>query len=64
MQVASQNLGRSTQELISFLPTISSTSSDTLNAWFTQFHALAANVQTADNLVRKDIGLPDTNTYP
>jgi len=64
MQAPSHDLTLRTQALIRFLPSISSASFDTLNAWFTQFHVLAANVQTADNLIRRDIGLPATNSYP
>jgi len=64
LQVPSQDLQLRTQSLASFLSSISSANSATVGTWFAQFHALASETQTADNLFRSDIGLPETHTYP
>ncbi len=64
MQVASQDLVLRTKSLASFLGTELSANSVSLNSWFTQFHALAHQTQLADNVVRRDIGLPITTNYP
>jgi hypothetical protein len=64
MQVPAQDLTLRTQALASFLQSISSESPATLNSWFAQLHALANETQTADNLVRRDIGLTSTSSYP
>jgi hypothetical protein len=64
LQVPSEDLTLRTKSLISFLDSVSSASPATLNSWFTQLHALASMTQTADNLIRKDIGLTATTSYP
>jgi hypothetical protein len=64
MLVPSEDLTLRTKSLVSFLASISSASPATLDSWFTQLHAFATMTQTADNLVRKDIGLSPTSSYP
>jgi hypothetical protein len=64
MQVPAQDLTLRTQAFISFLQSISSESTATLNSWFAQLHALANETEAADNLVRKDVGLASTSSYP
>ena len=64
MQVPSQELTLRTQSLASFLGSVLSADAASLNTWFTQFHALAQETQAADNVVRRDIGLPLTTNYP
>ena len=64
LQVPSQDLTLRTDELIHFLASISSASPATLTSWFAQFHSLARLTQTTDNALRKDIGLPASNSYP
>jgi hypothetical protein len=64
MQVPSEDLTLRTQTLVTFLASVSSANSSTLTSWTAQLHALAAKTQTADNLVRKDIGMSATTSYP
>ena len=64
LQVPSEDLTLRTDELIHFLSSISSASPTTLTSWFAQFHSLARLTETTDNALRKDIGLPASNSYP
>ena len=64
LQVPAQDLTLRTQDFISFLQSISSESTATLNSWFAQLHALANETEAADNLIRKDVGLASTSSYP
>ena len=64
LQVPAQDLTLRTQDFISFLQSISSESTATLKSWFGQLHTLANETETADNLVRKDVGLASTSSYP
>jgi hypothetical protein len=64
MQVPSQGLTLRTQALATFLPSISSANTATLPSWEAQFHVLASRAEAAANLVRRDIGLRSTNSYP
>lgn len=62
--VPAQDLTLRTQDFISFLQSISSENTATLNSWFAQLHTQANETETADNLVRKDVGLASTGSYP
>jgi hypothetical protein len=64
MQVPSENLMLRNQALVSFLQSISSESQSELPSWFSQLHALASRAETADNQIRKDIGLATTTSFP
>ena len=64
MQVPSQDLVLRTKSLASFVVSEASANAASLSAWFTQFHTLAQQTQAADNVVRRDIGLPATTNYP
>jgi hypothetical protein len=64
MQVPSEDLTLRTQALATFISTISSVNATTLGAWVSQFHALASSTETAANLIRRDIGLRNTSSYP
>lgn len=64
LQVPSEAMVARSEGLISFLSSISSVNSGTLNAWMSRFHVLAASAQAATNTVRSDIGLPPTSSYP
>jgi hypothetical protein len=64
LQVPSEDLTLRTDELIHFLSSISSASPTTLTSWFAQLHSLARLTETTDNAIRKDIGLPASNSYP
>jgi hypothetical protein len=64
LQVPGEDLTLRTDELIHFLSSISSASPTTLTSWFAQLHSLARLTETTDNAIRKDIGLPASNSYP
>ena len=64
MRVPSQDLVLRTKSLATFVVSEDSTNAASLSSWFTQFHALAQQTQAADNVVRRDIGLPTTTNYP
>jgi hypothetical protein len=64
MQVPSENLMLRNQALVSFLQSISSESQSELPSWFSQLHSLASRAETADNQIRKDIGLATTTSFP
>jgi hypothetical protein len=64
MQVPSTDLTLRTGALATFIASISTVNTTTLGAWISQFHALAAQAETAANLVRSDIGLRNTTSYP
>jgi hypothetical protein len=64
LQVPAEDLTLRTDELIHYLSSISSASPATLTSWFAQFHSLARLTETTDNSLRKDIGLPASNSYP
>jgi hypothetical protein len=64
MQVPGQDLILRNQALVSFLQSITSENQATMSSWFSQLHALGNRAETADNLVRKDLGLAATSSYP
>jgi hypothetical protein len=63
LQVPGEDLTLRTQDLIHLLSSVSSVSPTTLSSWFAQFHALSSSAQTADNLLRKDIGLSPASSF-
>ena len=62
--VPAQDLTLRAEDFISFLQSISSESTATLKSWIAQLHTLANETETADNLVRRDVGLASTSSYP
>ena len=52
------------QEVTPFESALNAVNSATLSTWLTQLHALSMTAQSADNLVRKDIGLPVISSFP
>jgi hypothetical protein len=64
MTVPAKDLTLRIQELASFISSISTVNSATLAPWLSQLHALSMTAQSADNLVRKDIGLPAISSFP
>jgi hypothetical protein len=64
MALPSEALIQKTQALMTFTTSISSVNAATLNSWVTQLRTLATEAQTSDNVVRKDIGLAATSSYP
>jgi hypothetical protein len=64
LQVPSQDLNLRLETYVSFLQSISAVNASTSRAWLAQLHAIGVNTQTADNLLRKDIGLSPTSSYP
>jgi hypothetical protein len=64
LQVPAEDLTLRTQALITFLQSASTTNPAALSSWFAQLHSLGTQAVTADNLIRKDIGLSPTSSYP
>jgi len=64
MTVPARDLALRIQTLATFISSISAVNSATLSTWLTQLHALSMTAQSADNLVRKDIGLPVISSFP
>lgn len=64
MQVPTEDLMLRNQALVSFLQSSSSETQGALPSWFSQLHALGSRAETADNQVRKDLGLSTTTSYP
>jgi len=52
------------QALMSFLQSISSVSSTGKSAWLSDLHSRARTTQTANNQIRKDLGLPSSSSFP
>lgn len=63
-QASSEQLTLEIQTMVTYLSTVSSLEASTLHAWLTRFHSLAANIQTADNTVRGQLGIATTKSYP
>jgi len=64
LQVPSQDVAEHLQQMVTQITTVSSVTPTTLSAWIAQLKAIAAEAQITDNLVRKDIGLSTTTSYP
>jgi hypothetical protein len=64
LQVPSENLMVRNQALVSFLQSGASESPGELPSWFSQLHELGARAETADNLIRRDLGLATTTSFP
>lgn len=52
------------QNLMSFLQSFSSISPTGVGAWLSQLHNRTSTTETADNLVRNDLGLSSSSTWP
>jgi hypothetical protein len=63
-QASSEQLTMVIQTMVTYLGTLPSVNSATLHGWLTVFHSDAANIQSADNTVRGQLGIPSTNSYP
>jgi hypothetical protein len=63
-QVSSLNLELRIGVLVRFLAKASTVSPATLDSWLAHFHTLATGVQAGDNVVRKQMGLATTASYP
>jgi hypothetical protein len=64
LQVPSSDVTLRTNELISYLSSVSTATPATLPAWFAQFHALARVTEQEDNVLRAYLGLAPTTSYP
>lgn len=64
VRLQSENLTIRVRSLITFLSTISSATTATVNSWVAQLRSLASSTQSADNLVRTEIALSNTDTFP
>ena len=63
-EVSSEQLTQRIQALVTYSSTASSVDSATLHTWLATFRSLAKDVQSADNLVRSEIGIATTASYP
>jgi hypothetical protein len=52
------------QALLSFLQAFSSVAQNGVPAWLSQLHDRSSSTQVADNVVRKDLGLPASSSFP
>ena len=50
--------------LMSFLQSLSFESPTGMSAWLSQLHNRSGSVQTADNQIRQDLGLPSSSSFP
>jgi len=50
--------------LMSFLQSLSFESPTGMSAWLSQLHDRSGSVQTADNQIRRDLGLPSSSSFP
>ena len=64
MQAAIADDHAQLEALVSFLATFSTTSPTNMSGWLSGLHIRTGAAQTTDNLVRRDLGLPNTNSFP
>jgi hypothetical protein len=64
VRLQSEDLNLRIRSLITFLSTISSATAATVNSWIAQLRSLASSAQSADNLVRTEIALSNTDAFP
>ena len=64
MQTAIEVEHAQLKALVSFLQSISLVSPSGVGAWLSQLHNRTGTVQTADNQIRQDLGLPSTSSFP
>jgi hypothetical protein len=64
VELQSEELTIQVRSFITFLSTISSTSSATLSSWLTELRAHATTTQSADNAVRSKIDLSPISDFP
>ncbi|MGO8862431.1 MAG: hypothetical protein ACLQRH_16955 [Acidimicrobiales bacterium] len=62
--VSTEELTQQIETLVTYSTTVASVDPATLNAWLVRFRSLATSVQTADNIVRRQIGIATTTSYP
>ncbi len=63
-QASSEQLTLGIQTMVAYLSTVTSVQQATLQMWLDKFHSLAGSIQTADNTVRGQLGIPTTKSYP
>ncbi len=63
-QIAVQNEYTQLSSFQSFLETITAVNQNTLRVWESQFHSAAATTQSTDNVLRSDVGLGPSYTFP
>jgi hypothetical protein len=63
-EVSSEQLTQQVQALVTYSSTASSVDAATLHTWLATFRSLAKGVQSADNVVRSEIGIATTASYP
>jgi hypothetical protein len=63
-QASSEQLTTVIQTMVTYLGTVSTVDSTTLHGWLVVFHSRATSIQSADNTVRGQLGIPTTTSYP
>jgi hypothetical protein len=63
-RTSSRTLTVQIDTLVTYSSTVSSVTPTTLDGWLLTFHVLALRVQSADNALRGEIGIPTTTSYP
>jgi hypothetical protein len=64
MQPAIQADHAQLKALMSFLQSFSIITPTGMSAWLSDLHSRAGTTQTADNVIRKDLGLPNSSSFP
>ena len=64
MQPAIQYDHAQLKALMSFLQSFSIVTPTGMSAWLTDLHNRAGTAQSADNVIRKDLGLPSSSSFP
>ncbi len=63
-QASSQQLTLEIQSMVTYQSTYSSVNQANLQEWLDKFHTLSQDIETADNTVRGQLGIPTTKSYP
>ncbi len=61
---SSDQLTMEIQTMVTYLSTVSTLNTTNLHPWLNRFNLLATSIQTADNTVRGQLGIPTTRSYP
>jgi hypothetical protein len=64
MQTAIENDHAQLQALYDFLQAFSSVAPNGVPAWLSRLNDRTSSTQAADNVVRKDLGLPASSSFP
>ncbi|MGO9855085.1 MAG: hypothetical protein ACLPYY_08600 [Acidimicrobiales bacterium] len=64
MQTAIEADHAQLKALMSFMQSFNIVTPSGMGPWLAQFHARATSAQTGDNVVRQDLGLPSSSSFP